>query len=173
VWQPRFPQLVFSGESRKPRRSNKTGNRKGMWKSIFGPYHTGSKGPRFHRFALRAEAGIFRFHGRRSADFIFSAGGAPSRLDLRGLISRAGAHTHPSSFKPRTQLEGAASLCVFLFCKGCARQLSHLARRYLAHPSQKPKGAAPTNVRWGFNKLGCDAIMGPPGPPGGPTAASR
>jgi hypothetical protein len=42
VWQPRFPQIVFSGESRKSRYSNKTGNRKGMWKSIFALCHTDS-----------------------------------------------------------------------------------------------------------------------------------
>jgi hypothetical protein len=45
VWQPRFPQVVFSGESRKSHCSNKMGNREGMWKSIFAPCHTDSKAP--------------------------------------------------------------------------------------------------------------------------------
>src|ERR1700729_2435308 len=31
VWQPRFAQVVFSGECCKSRCSNKTENRKGMW----------------------------------------------------------------------------------------------------------------------------------------------
>ena len=42
VWQPRFPELVFSAEARKLLRFNKNENAKGMWKSIFDRSHTGS-----------------------------------------------------------------------------------------------------------------------------------
>jgi hypothetical protein len=43
VWQPRFPQLVFSVETRKLFRFNKSENAKGKWKSIFAGFHTGSE----------------------------------------------------------------------------------------------------------------------------------
>jgi hypothetical protein len=42
VWQLRFPQLVFSVEARKLIRFNKSENAKGMWKSIFASWHSGS-----------------------------------------------------------------------------------------------------------------------------------
>jgi hypothetical protein len=42
VWQPRFPQLAFPGEADKLSCFNKSENAKGMWKSIFAGWHTGS-----------------------------------------------------------------------------------------------------------------------------------
>src|SRR5258706_5617478 len=42
VWQPRFPQVVFFVEALNLSCFNKSGNRKGMWKSIFATSHTDS-----------------------------------------------------------------------------------------------------------------------------------
>src|SRR5258707_6758541 len=42
VWQPRFPQVVFFVEALDLSCFNKSGNRKGMWKSIFATSHTDS-----------------------------------------------------------------------------------------------------------------------------------
>src|SRR5258706_1916855 len=43
VWQPRFPQVVFFVEALNLSCFNKSGNRKGMWKSIFATSHTDSE----------------------------------------------------------------------------------------------------------------------------------
>jgi hypothetical protein len=43
LWQPRFPQLVFSVEARKLIRFNKSENTNGRWKSIFASCHSGSE----------------------------------------------------------------------------------------------------------------------------------
>jgi hypothetical protein len=43
VWQPCFPQPLFSVKARKLIRFNKSENAKGMWKSIFASCHTGSE----------------------------------------------------------------------------------------------------------------------------------
>jgi hypothetical protein len=43
VWQPRFPQPAFSVEAHILSRFNKSENAKGMWKSIFASFHTGSE----------------------------------------------------------------------------------------------------------------------------------
>jgi hypothetical protein len=72
VWQPRFPQVVFSGESRKSRCSNKIGNRKGMWKSIFAPCHTDSK------------RGSGRWGGRPLGAWVMEVLNNPRVLQARG-----------------------------------------------------------------------------------------
>jgi hypothetical protein len=43
VWQLRFPQPVFFVEAHILSRFNKSENAKGMWKSIFASFHTGSE----------------------------------------------------------------------------------------------------------------------------------
>jgi hypothetical protein len=43
VWQPRFPQPAFSVEAHILSRFNKSENAKGMGKSIFASFHTGSE----------------------------------------------------------------------------------------------------------------------------------
>jgi hypothetical protein len=47
VWQPRFPQLVFFVEAGNSIHFNKSKIGRGMWKSIFGTWHTGSSACRF------------------------------------------------------------------------------------------------------------------------------
>src|SRR5882672_12437859 len=66
VWQPRFPQVVFFVEALNLSYFNKSGNRKGMWKSIFATSHTDSEACATRRKVSNPASAAYTLSARNS-----------------------------------------------------------------------------------------------------------